>query len=254
MAANELNNLEKSDILKSVCQVNIMRGVGAVGMPITRLSRSVNKKETTMIKAIIFDFGRVISSQKPHSLFQRYEADLGLAPGTINRIMFESKVWQDALIGRITVKEFWYAIGPELGLETCEKIKDFHRRYHSDESINEGVVNLIRQLHGQYKLAVLSNSPAGLKQWLSDWSVLHFFEEVFCSGDEGLVKPDPAVFNITLKRLVVLPHEAVFIDDTDGHVKVAGKLGIHGILFTTAEALALELNDLLSLNRNPSVE
>ena len=74
---------------------------------------------------------------------------------------------------------------------------------------------------------------------------------VFCSGDEGRVKPDPAAFNITLKRLGVLPFEAVFIDDTDGHVKAARKLGIHGILFTTAEALALELKDLLSLNRNP---
>lgn len=207
-----------------------------------------------MIKAIIFDFGRVISSQKPHSLFQNYEADLGLAPGMINRIMFRSQVWRDALIGRITAKEFWYAIGPELGLETCEKIEDFRRRYHADESINDGVLNLIRQLHGQYKLAVLSNSPTGLDEWLADWDMLDLFDVVFCSGDEGRVKPDPAAFNTTLKRLGVLPHEAVFIDDTADHVDAAQELGIHSILFTTAEELALELNVLLALQENLPAE
>jgi putative hydrolase of the HAD superfamily len=207
-----------------------------------------------MIKAIIFDFGRVISSQKPHVLFERYEADLGLAPGMINRIMFDSHLWQEALIGRKTLKEFWYAIGPDLGLETHQEIEDFRRRYQADESINEAVVNLIRQLHGQYKLAVLSNYPAGLTEWLSDWKVLHFFDVVFCSGDEGRVKPDPAAFNITLKRLGVLPGKSVFIDDTAGHVAAARKLGMHAILFTTAEALASALNDLLGPQNNPPMD
>ena len=55
-----------------------------------------------MIKAVIFDFGRVISAQKPPSLFLRYEVDLGLAPHTINAIMFDSPAWQDALLGHKT--------------------------------------------------------------------------------------------------------------------------------------------------------
>ena len=69
-----------------------------------------------MIKAVIFDFGRVISAQKPQSLFRRYEVDLGLEPDTINAIMFDSPAWQDALLGRQTETQFWDAIGPELGL------------------------------------------------------------------------------------------------------------------------------------------
>jgi hypothetical protein len=58
-----------------------------------------------MIRAIIFDFGRVISAQKPPSLFRRYEKELGLAPGTLNPIMFRSQVWQEALLGRKTAEE-----------------------------------------------------------------------------------------------------------------------------------------------------
>jgi HAD superfamily hydrolase (TIGR01509 family) len=50
---------------------------------------------------------------------------------------------------------------------------------------------------------------------------------------------------MTLERLGVAPEEAVFIDDTVGHVEAARALGLHGILFTTAEALAEELESLL---------
>ena len=198
-----------------------------------------------MIKAIIFDFGRVISSQKPQSLFRTYENDLGLAPGSINQIMFDSPFWQEALIGRKTANEFWSAIGPELGLTSRQTIEAFQHRYRADESINTAVLRLMRRLYGRYQLAVLSNNPPGLNQWLAEWRILELFEEVFCSGDEGLIKPDPAAYEITLNRLGVSPDETVFIDDTAGHVDAARKLGIRGILFTTAAKLAADLNQLL---------
>ena len=202
-----------------------------------------------MIKAIIFDFGRVISAQKPPSLFRRYEEELDLLPGTLNPIMFGSLDWEEVMLGRKTTEEYWYVIGPKLGLSTAEQIDAFRSRYRADEAINEGVLSLIRELHGHYKLAVLSNSPPGLAQWLDDWQMLEFFEVLFCSGDEGVVKPEPAAFNITLERLGVEPNEAVFIDDTLEHVEAAQKLGLHAIHFTTAEALQDELRELLPKER-----
>jgi putative hydrolase of the HAD superfamily len=193
-----------------------------------------------MIKAIIFDFGRVISGQKPPSLFRSYEDELGLEPGTINFIMFDSEAWQEALVGRKTVEEFWHEIGPELGL-SGDEVDAFRHRYHADEAINEGVLELILRLHGNYKLAVLSNSPPGLAQWLAEWNVLHPFDVVFCSGDERIAKPDTKAFELTLERLGVKPDEAVFVDDTGEHVEAARKLGLKGILFTTAEELERSL-------------
>ena len=202
-----------------------------------------------MLKAIVFDFGRVISAQKAPSLFRRYEEELGLAPGTLNPIMFGSLDWEEVLLGRKTIEEFWYAIGPRLGLETAEEIGAFRSRYRADEAINEGVMNLIGQLHGHYKLAVLSNSPPGLAQWLAEWGIIHLFDYVFCSGDEGIIKPDPAAFELTLKRLGVRPEEAVFVDDTLDHVEAARTVGLHGILFTTAGALEMDLAELLPKER-----
>jgi epoxide hydrolase-like predicted phosphatase len=197
------------------------------------------------IKAIVFDFGRVISAQKPVSLFLSYEEELGLEPGTLNPIMFDSRAWEDTLVGRKTGAEFWQEIGPQLNLHTPEAIDAFRHRYHADEAINEGVLALIHRLHGHYKLAILSNAPPNLAQWLADWDVLHLFDVVFCSGDEGVAKPDPVAFETTLERLGVAPEGAIFIDDTLGHVRAARKLGLHGILFTTAEALEAELDTLL---------
>jgi epoxide hydrolase-like predicted phosphatase len=198
-----------------------------------------------MIKAVIFDFGRVISAQKPPSLFRRYEEELGLKPDTINTIMFDSQAWQDALTGQKTEAQFWDAIGPELGLYSHHAIDAFRGRYRRDEAINPGVIELIHRLRTHHKTAVLSNSPPGLVHWLADWGIRELFDTVFCSGDEGLAKPDPAAFQAVLERLGTAPEEALFIDDTIEHVLAARTLGLRAILFTTTEDLAEELADLL---------
>ena len=199
-----------------------------------------------MIKAIIFDFGRVISAQKPASLFRQYEQDLGLVPGKLNRIMFGSDIWDEVLVGRRTIDDYWAEIGPCLGLDTEEAILAFRQRYHHDEAINGGVLELLQRLEGGYKLAVLSNAPAGLSGWLADWQMLDLFDDVVCSGEVGLAKPDPAIFRLALERLSVEPGEAVFIDDTLGHVEAARSLGMQAIHFTTADALEGELDRLLA--------
>lgn len=198
-----------------------------------------------MIRAIVIDFGRVISRHKPPSLFRRYEEDLGMELDTLNAVMFDSKAWQDALVGRKTAEEFWQAIGPELGLQTPAEIDAFRRRYHADEAINHDVVNMLRRFHRRYQLAVLSNNPPGLDQWLHDWGIRDLFDVVFCSGNEGLVKPDAAAYQAVLQRLRIKPEEAVFIDDTIEHVLAARRLGLRGVLFTTAEALEEQLADLV---------
>ena len=197
-----------------------------------------------MIRAVIFDFGRVISAQKPESLFRRYETELGLRPRSINTIMFDSCAWQDALIGRISEDEFWAAVGPQLGLKTAPAIDAFRRRYRSDEAPNQDVVRVIRQLQGRFKLAVLSNSPPGLQGWLNQWALGTLFDVVFCSGDEGVVKPEPWAYRRTLERLAVGAQQAVFVDDTYENVLAARNLGMHALEFTDSMKLT---NDLRSL-------
>ena len=199
-----------------------------------------------MIRAVIFDFGRVISAAKPASLFRGYEVDLGLEHGQLNRIMFGSAIWHEVLVGRSTIDEYWREIGPALGLRSEEAVSAFRSRYRADESINVEVLNVIRWLHGRYRLAVLSNAPAGLTDWLVEWEILDLFDVVICSGDEGIAKPDPAIFALALERLGVVASEALFVDDTLGHVEAVRALGLHAIHFTLPEALAGELGRQLN--------
>lgn len=197
-----------------------------------------------MIRAFLFDFGRVISAWKPESLFQEYESELNLLPGSINTIMFESPFWKKALLGKIDMPAYWQVIGPQLNLNSPAAVQAFQNRYYLDEKINPAVFELLELLISRYKLAVVSNHPPGLEQWLKEWNIHWMFDQVVCSGDEGVAKPDPAIFYLALERLGVAVAESVFIDDTEEHVIAAQALGIRALLFTTAEKLRQELAEL----------
>jgi putative hydrolase of the HAD superfamily len=197
-----------------------------------------------MIKAIIFDFGRVISAQKSMSLFHQYERDLNLPPGKLNRVMFGSDGWDEVLTGRQSIHDYWRKIGPQLNLPTDEAITAFRRRYRSDEAREEGVFELMQALRGRYQLAVLSNAPNDLNDWLAKWEILPLLDVLVVSAVVGIAKPDPAIYQLTLERLKVAPAEAVFIDDSWKNVSGAEAVGMHAIHFSTVEALRSDLKAL----------
>ena len=66
---------------------------------------------------------------------------------------------------------------------------------------------------------------------------LQWFEGIVVSGEEGLIKPDPAIFRRLCERYGVTPARAVFIDDSARNVEAAQALGFHGIHFTGTASL-----------------
>ncbi|MES2337293.1 MAG: HAD-IA family hydrolase [Pseudomonadota bacterium] len=67
------------------------------------------------------------------------------------------------------------------------------------------------------------------------------FRDVVVSGDEKLIKPDPAIYRLALKRFGLEPGDAVFVDDNAANVDAAAALGIHAVLFTDEPALRAAL-------------
>lgn len=199
---------------------------------------------STCPRAVLFDFGRVISARKPARLFMSYETILGLPAGSFENLFDKSPEWRDALLGRMTLDGFWEAVGPKLGLRTSEEISRFRRRFEADEAPNQAVVGLILRLRGRCRLAVLSNSPPGLSRWLEKWGILDCFDVVFCSGEEGVAKPDPRAYLETLGRLGVEPCQAVFVDDEDVNIEAARRLGLRTVLFTDSDSLLKKLENL----------
>lgn len=63
------------------------------------------------------------------------------------------------------------------------------------------------------------------------------FRGIVVSGDEGVVKPDPAIYRLALDRFGVTASACVFVDDRAENVAGAEAAGMTGVLFEGAEAL-----------------
>ena len=67
---------------------------------------------------------------------------------------------------------------------------------------------------------------------------------IVVSGAEGVVKPDPAIFEILLGRYALDPARTVFVDDSPANVRGAEALGITALQFTGAARLREDLRAL----------
>src|SRR5438105_12188602 len=70
---------------------------------------------------------------------------------------------------------------------------------------------------------------------------LRWFRGVLVSGEEGIIKPDPRIFELLIARFAIDPHRAVYIDDVAANAAAARPFGIHAIHFTNPAALRAEL-------------
>ena len=76
------------------------------------------------------------------------------------------------------------------------------------------------------------------------YAFLDWFKDIVVSGAEGMIKPDPAIFQLLLTRGGIDPARAVYIDDTARHVDAAKALGMRALLFRDAATLRRELSSL----------
>jgi epoxide hydrolase-like predicted phosphatase len=73
------------------------------------------------------------------------------------------------------------------------------------------------------------------------------FDVTVISGEVGLRKPDPAIFELTTKRLGVPAGRCVFVDDHPGHLAGAAEAGMTTVLHRTPDRTIAELESLLGL-------
>jgi 2-haloacid dehalogenase len=88
---------------------------------------------------------------------------------------------------------------------------------------------------------------------LTNWSVetfpiareryefLDHFESILVSGEVGLIKPDPRIFELLLARIGHAPAVCIYIDDNAANAAAAGALGFDAIHFRSPAQLRAEL-------------
>ena len=107
-----------------------------------------------------------------------------------------------------------------------------------------GVHAIVDELHAcGVPLFAITNFSADFWRPFHDRERAFFgrFRDIVVSGEEKLLKPDPAIYYLALDRFGLRPAQALFIDDRAINVEGALAVGMHAHLFTTAEDLRTRL-------------
>ncbi len=203
-----------------------------------------------MIRAVMFDFGGVISSS-PFESFARFETERGLPSGfirTVNSTDPDDNAWARLERAEVDVDTFgalWSAEARALGhdvdgRQVLEMLAG---------EIRPQMVAAIRTCSTSYKTACLTNNFARAEAVVSEemQSIYALFDAVLESRVLGVRKPDPRFYELACERLGVRPEECVFLDDLGVNLKPARALGMHTIKVTEPEPALDELGRLLGL-------
>ena len=101
------------------------------------------------------------------------------------------------------------------------------------------------------RTAVLSNSWAN-EYPREGWDEL--FDAVVISGEVGMRKPEPRIYQLLLDRLALPAGACVFVDDLAVNVAAAVQVGMVGVLHRSVDQTAAELEVLLGLSLRQPVE
>jgi putative hydrolase of the HAD superfamily len=203
-----------------------------------------------VIRAIMFDFGGVISSS-PFEAFAHLESERGLPPDfirTVNSTNHDANAWAQLERGEIDVEKFgslWSAEARAMGHELDGRL--VLERLAGE--IRPQMVAAIRTCGTAYKTACLTNNFTRAETILSVEvaNVYALFDAVLESRVLGVRKPDPRFYELACETLGVQPDECVFLDDLGVNLKPARTLGMHTIKVGDPDAALAELEVLLGL-------
>lgn len=173
------------------------------------------------MKNIVFDLGRVVFAHKTE-----YRTE--------ERKRFFSYVSESPM------PQFW--VDYDKGVSSLAKVAEDLAAYRGvdveyalsmiEQSIGwqstiEPTAALIRDLKAAgYRLYVLSNMSREFIAFLREKEVYKYFDGEVISCEEGIVKPDPAIYRTLIDRYSLDVSETMFIDDRRENVAVAATLGI----------------------------
>lgn len=111
---------------------------------------------------------------------------------------------------------------------------------------NQALLDYAEGLRKTYKLGLLSNlSPGGMNTYFTQAERERYFDTVVISGEVGVSKPEPAIYELTAERLGVEPAEAVFIDDLAVNCDGAREAGMQTIVYVNMNQLQTDLAKVL---------
>lgn len=193
------------------------------------------------IDTVVFDIGNVLIPWNPRWLYRKMLPDEAAIERFLNEVEFTT--WNAQHDAGQT-----FADGIARQGERFPHYRPLLQAYFDrfEETIGEpiaGTVSIARQLRaaGLRTLALTNFSNETFPRALRLYPFLNEFEGILVSGDERLMKPDPAIYKLLCSRYGVVPERAVFIDDSLHNVEGARRIGMHALQFLTPELLRHDL-------------
>lgn len=210
-----------------------------------------------MLEALVVDYGGVLTNSLAETMGGWLAAD-GIDPVAFRSAMRDLLGEQGAVEARVN---------PVHALERGEiEIPDFERelaqhlvstsgapvqadgllaRMFSGFRAADDMVGVVRRTRAAgLKTALLSNSW-GMDYPREGWDEL--FDVTVISGEVGMRKPDPEIYELCAQRLGLPPAACVFVDDLAPNIRGAVAVGMVGVLHRTYEETVAELEVLLGI-------
>jgi epoxide hydrolase-like predicted phosphatase len=206
----------------------------------------IAKELTLAIETVIWDMGGVILRTEDPGGRRRWERRLGLSTGELEHLVFNGELSRLASLGRATPEQIWGDLARRFDL-TAEERKELERDFWGGDAVDRELLAYIRRLRPRRKTGLLSNGWSDVREHIEGaWDFADAFDQIVISAEVGLVKPDPRVYELALKRLGTQPARAVFVDDFPQNVQGAQEVGMRAIQFLSPQQVQRELDRLLA--------
>ena len=198
------------------------------------------------MKGLLVDFGGVLTTNVFDS-FRAFCEREGLDPDTVKRLFREDPRALGELRklekGELTEEEFAERFGPIVGVKESDGLVDrLFAEMHPDEAMIEAVK---RARDGGVRTGLISNSWGHGRYDRSAFPAL--FDGVVISGEVGLHKPEPEIFELGAEKVGLDPGDCVFVDDLRENCAGAEAVGMTAVLHRGSESTLPELEKLLGV-------
>ncbi|MEX1995395.1 MAG: HAD family phosphatase [Candidatus Saccharimonadales bacterium] len=193
-----------------------------------------------MIKAIIFDFFGVLVTEGTTAFVEAFY------PNIKAKIKQTDKYIDELNLGILSYEEYLDHLA-ELGGAGREEV----RAYLDTNKPNRPLLDYIKkELKSKYKLGVISNASADWIYEILDKTDIELFDDIVLSHSAGVIKPEPAIYELSLGNLKVRADEVVFIDDIEKYCEAARGVGMKSIRYENFKQAKADLNKILVSDSN----
>lgn len=193
----------------------------------------------TPLKAVIFDYGNVLSEPQTAAEIQSMARILDLTAAEFKTFYWTFREAYDE--AKFEPREYWNNVaqlaGRTLSQPQIENLIELDSLswMHPRSTVVDWAHTVRR---AGFRTALLSNMPVTLRDALQRCAWLPAFDQRTFSCDLAITKPSPRIYLHCLGELGLAPWDVLFVDDRAPNVQAAQAVGMHAFQFTTPLGLA----------------